>query len=75
MGWVAQVPDIWDMCKYDIQHNASLGLPSTCGSRSLKLEGLKELHDHAATLASVVVAQEYGCNVQEVSVDIDLTPF
>ena len=48
---LTKVPDVYDMCKYDVLHNHQLGL-----------EGMEELFHLSLALADCVVPQEYGIN-------------
>ncbi|XP_053451695.1 inositol hexakisphosphate and diphosphoinositol-pentakisphosphate kinase 1 isoform X13 [Nycticebus coucang] len=51
---ISKIPDIYDCVKYDVQHNASLGL-----------QGTAELLRLSKALADVVIPQEYGISQEE----------
>ncbi|XP_064148126.1 inositol hexakisphosphate and diphosphoinositol-pentakisphosphate kinase 1 isoform X11 [Loxodonta africana] len=51
---ISKIPDIYDCVKYDVQHNASLGL-----------QGTAELLRLSKALADVVIPQEYGISREE----------
>ncbi|KAM7157305.1 inositol hexakisphosphate and diphosphoinositol-pentakisphosphate kinase 1 isoform 9-T14 [Molossus nigricans] len=51
---ISKIPDIYDCVKYDVQHNASLGL-----------QGTTELLRLSKALADVVIPQEYGISREE----------
>ncbi|XP_018619166.1 inositol hexakisphosphate and diphosphoinositol-pentakisphosphate kinase 2-like isoform X2 [Scleropages formosus] len=51
---ISKIPDIYDCVKYDVQHNASLGLEDTL-----------ELFRLSRALADIVIPQEYGINKVE----------
>ncbi|XP_076143231.1 inositol hexakisphosphate and diphosphoinositol-pentakisphosphate kinase 2 isoform X3 [Alosa pseudoharengus] len=51
---ISKIPDIYDCIKYDVQHNASLGLENTV-----------ELFTMSRALADIVIPQEYGINKVE----------
>ncbi|XP_056599849.1 inositol hexakisphosphate and diphosphoinositol-pentakisphosphate kinase 2 isoform X2 [Triplophysa dalaica] len=51
---ISKIPDIYDCVKYDLQHNASLGL-----------EDMLELFKLSRALADIVIPQEYGINKVE----------
>ncbi|CAN9507311.1 unnamed protein product [Ophioblennius macclurei] len=51
---ISKIPDIYDCVKYDVIHNASLGLEDTL-----------ELFRLSRALADVVIPQEYGINTAE----------
>ncbi|KAG9352313.1 hypothetical protein JZ751_020726 [Albula glossodonta] len=51
---ISKIPDIYDCVKYDVQHNASLGLENTL-----------ELFRLSRALADIVIPQEYGINKVE----------
>ncbi|KAA0723633.1 Inositol hexakisphosphate and diphosphoinositol-pentakisphosphate kinase 1 [Triplophysa tibetana] len=51
---ISKIPDIYDCVKYDLQHNASLGLEDTL-----------ELFKLSRALADIVIPQEYGINKVE----------
>ncbi|XP_048886099.1 inositol hexakisphosphate and diphosphoinositol-pentakisphosphate kinase 2-like isoform X10 [Brienomyrus brachyistius] len=51
---ISKIPDIYDCIKYDVQHNASLGL-----------EDMQELFRLSRALADIVIPQEYGINKVE----------
>lgn len=51
---ISKIPDIYDCVKYDVQHNASLGL-----------QGTAELLRLSKALAHVVIPQEYGISREE----------
>ncbi|KAL2088310.1 hypothetical protein ACEWY4_015209 [Coilia grayii] len=51
---ISKIPDIYDCIKYDVQHNASLGLENTL-----------ELFTLSRALADIVIPQEYGVNKVE----------
>ncbi|XP_056135175.1 inositol hexakisphosphate and diphosphoinositol-pentakisphosphate kinase 2 [Lampris incognitus] len=51
---ISKIPDIYDCVKYDVIHNASLGLEDTL-----------ELFRLSRALADVVIPQEYGINKVE----------
>ncbi|XP_063043794.1 inositol hexakisphosphate and diphosphoinositol-pentakisphosphate kinase 2 isoform X2 [Engraulis encrasicolus] len=51
---ISKIPDIYDCIKYDVQHNASLGLENTL-----------ELFTMSRALADIVIPQEYGINKVE----------
>uniref|UniRef100_A0A1A8FDC2 Inositol hexakisphosphate and diphosphoinositol-pentakisphosphate kinase n=2 Tax=Nothobranchius korthausae TaxID=1143690 RepID=A0A1A8FDC2_9TELE len=51
---ISKIPDIYDCVKYDVIHNASLGLQDT-----------QELFRLSRALADIVIPQEYGINKVE----------
>ncbi|XP_029946285.1 inositol hexakisphosphate and diphosphoinositol-pentakisphosphate kinase 2 isoform X6 [Salarias fasciatus] len=51
---ISKIPDIYDCVKYDVIHNATLGLEDTL-----------ELFRLSRALADVVIPQEYGINTAE----------
>ncbi|XP_035991781.1 inositol hexakisphosphate and diphosphoinositol-pentakisphosphate kinase 2 isoform X11 [Fundulus heteroclitus] len=51
---ISKIPDIYDCVKYDVIHNASLGLQDT-----------QELFRLSRALADIVIPQEYGINKAE----------
>ncbi|XP_037835671.1 inositol hexakisphosphate and diphosphoinositol-pentakisphosphate kinase 2 isoform X4 [Kryptolebias marmoratus] len=51
---ISKIPDIYDCVKYDVIHNASLGLQDT-----------EELFRLSRALADIVIPQEYGINKAE----------
>uniref|UniRef100_A0A6I8P6G3 Inositol hexakisphosphate and diphosphoinositol-pentakisphosphate kinase n=1 Tax=Ornithorhynchus anatinus TaxID=9258 RepID=A0A6I8P6G3_ORNAN len=51
---ISKIPDIYDCVKYDVQHNAGLGL-----------HGTDELLRLSKALADVVIPQEYGISREE----------
>ncbi|XP_043961558.1 inositol hexakisphosphate and diphosphoinositol-pentakisphosphate kinase 2 isoform X18 [Gambusia affinis] len=51
---ISKIPDIYDCVKYDVIHNATLGLKDTL-----------ELFRLSRTLADIVIPQEYGINKDE----------
>ncbi|XP_038606042.1 inositol hexakisphosphate and diphosphoinositol-pentakisphosphate kinase 1 isoform X2 [Tachyglossus aculeatus] len=51
---ISKIPDIYDCVKYDVQHNAGLGL-----------RGTAELLRLSKALADVVIPQEYGISREE----------
>nr|XP_043886147.1 inositol hexakisphosphate and diphosphoinositol-pentakisphosphate kinase 2 isoform X7 [Solea senegalensis] len=51
---ISKIPDIYDCVKYDVIHNASLGLEDTL-----------ELFRLSRALADIVIPQEYGINKAE----------
>ncbi|XP_072573985.1 inositol hexakisphosphate and diphosphoinositol-pentakisphosphate kinase 2 isoform X6 [Paramormyrops kingsleyae] len=51
---ISKIPDIYDCIKYDVQHNASLGLEDT-----------QDLFRLSRALADIVIPQEYGINKVE----------
>ncbi|KAK5622985.1 Inositol hexakisphosphate and diphosphoinositol-pentakisphosphate kinase 1 [Crenichthys baileyi] len=51
---ISKIPDIYDCVKYDVIHNASLGLQDT-----------QELFKLSRALADIVIPQEYGINKAE----------
>ncbi|XP_061077456.1 inositol hexakisphosphate and diphosphoinositol-pentakisphosphate kinase 1-like isoform X2 [Conger conger] len=51
---ISKIPDIYDCIKYDVQHNASLGLEHT-----------PELFRLSRALADIIIPQEYGINREE----------
>ncbi|KAJ8247485.1 hypothetical protein GJAV_G00246960 [Gymnothorax javanicus] len=51
---ISKIPDIYDCVKYDVQHNACLGLEDTL-----------ELFRLSRALADIVIPQEYGINKVE----------
>uniref|UniRef100_A0A8C7I1R1 Inositol hexakisphosphate and diphosphoinositol-pentakisphosphate kinase n=1 Tax=Oncorhynchus kisutch TaxID=8019 RepID=A0A8C7I1R1_ONCKI len=51
---ISKIPDIYDCVKYDVQHNATLGLEDTL-----------ELFRLSRALADIIIPQEYGINKVE----------
>uniref|UniRef100_A0A4W5RM03 Inositol hexakisphosphate and diphosphoinositol-pentakisphosphate kinase n=1 Tax=Hucho hucho TaxID=62062 RepID=A0A4W5RM03_9TELE len=51
---ISKIPDIYDCVKYDVQHNAMLGLEDTL-----------ELFRLSRALADIIIPQEYGINKVE----------
>ncbi|XP_062328116.1 inositol hexakisphosphate and diphosphoinositol-pentakisphosphate kinase 2 isoform X2 [Osmerus eperlanus] len=51
---ISKIPDIYDCVKYDVQHNATLGLEDTL-----------ELFRLSRALADIIIPQEYGVNKVE----------
>ena len=51
---LTKVPDVYDMIRFDVLHNASLAL-----------EGMDELYELSMAFADTVVPQEYGIDEQE----------
>ncbi|KAM4744563.1 inositol hexakisphosphate and diphosphoinositol-pentakisphosphate kinase 2 isoform 2-T2 [Anableps anableps] len=51
---ISKIPDIYDCVKYDVIHNASLGL-----------QDMQELFRLSRALADIVIPQEYGINKAE----------
>lgn len=51
---VSKIPDVYDMIKYDLQHNSSLGLTT-----------MNDLFAKAKLLADIVIPQEYGITEDE----------
>ncbi|XP_019910051.1 inositol hexakisphosphate and diphosphoinositol-pentakisphosphate kinase 2 isoform X3 [Esox lucius] len=51
---ISKIPDIYDCVKYDVQHNATLGLEDTL-----------DLFRLSRALADIIIPQEYGINKVE----------
>ncbi|XP_067104609.1 LOW QUALITY PROTEIN: inositol hexakisphosphate and diphosphoinositol-pentakisphosphate kinase 2 [Osmerus mordax] len=51
---ISKIPDIYDCVKYDVQHNATLGLEDTL-----------DLFRLSRALADIIIPQEYGVNKVE----------
>ena len=51
---VSKIPDVYDMIKYDLQHNSTLGVTV-----------MNDLFVKAKLLADIVIPQEYGITKDE----------
>lgn len=55
----AQIPDIYDCIKYDVQHNRTILEPGSVWDTAI------QLYTYVKNLADVVIPQEYGMTKEE----------